>query len=589
MDQILGFVSRAFNSPINQIALVVIAGFFFWEFFRHLAGKIIPTWRTFRGAAKRLESVSSNQTDEQASHEHIEAKAVFPRSKKYQGVWAGFTKAWSASIPRGSDPVGYVDVETHFPIEIILGNSAYLRKLDSVPGRLLSLGILGTFIGLAYGLSDFPETADSKEMANAALDLITGLSVAFVTSIVGIIASLVFLACEKTFVGMSLGAIHSFYRAARSRYPILQPEETLARIAASAAAQSDSLSTLENDLAATLSESFGGAVQEHLVPLVKEIHETVSKATDTSAQVQLDGVEKIINEFMAGMHEKLGGSFQELGSNIENASTHLGSLTERLESSALVQMELMEQTANTAKVLDKQLPELLAFGEHLNKSGDQFRSAIVAMTTLEEALAKGAQQLISVQQQAESRLSELIKELKESSELSKTASDSLITSQARMEQTYKEALDSFERAVQNGLTQSLRTFDSVLSDILERFSGTLADLKEQYEALDQYSKALNEGVESISTQISSNLAEVGDLSMKAHEQIRDLSERYVENMSEGLRTSSKSISDLEAAAVSIAANLDALQAGLTHIIESGSSIPPDQKQGWRARLLGGGR
>ena len=590
MDQILGFLSRALDSPINQVACLFIAAFFSWEYFRHLLGKVRPTGAAFKRAANALNYMTKQAEDTPSYTVHSPPVSIFPKSKKYQAIWQEYTRAWNASIPKGRDAVGFVDVEKHFTIEMILGNSAYLRKLDGVPGRLLSLGILGTFIGLAYGLSTFPETADSKVMANAALDLIKGLSVAFVTSIIGIISSLVFLASEKHMVGNTLESIHSFYRAARSQYPILHPEETLALIAAASEAQADSLSTLENDLAATLSESFGGAVQEHLAPLVKEIHETVSRATDSSAQVQIDGVEKIINEFMSGMHEQLGGSFQELGSNIETASTHLGSLTERLESAAIVQMELMDQTTSTAKVLDKQLPELLAFGEHLNKSGEQFRTAIAAMTTLEESLTTGANQLIGVQKETETRLAGLIKQLKESSDLSQTASNSLIGSQERMEKTYKEALDSFERTVQNGLTQSLRTFDSVLSEILERFSGTLAELKEQYEALNSYSKDLKEGVESASTQIAENLSEVGDLSKEAHIQIRDLSKQYVENMNEGLHASSKSIAGLETAATAIASNLDALQAGLIHIIESGTrSEDSALKQGWRTRLLGGGR
>ena len=550
-------------------------------------------WCVTRASRKLRDLSHHDSQQDDAEHVYISGSDIFPGSKNYQIIWDDYTAAWSAAAPDNNVYASSVDVDKYFPNELTVGNPIFLRRLDSIPGRLLSLGILGTFIGLSVGMGSLPETGtDPSKMGDAVFDLVGGLNVAFMTSILGILCSLIFLVVEKRIVGLAVETTQSFYRAARRHFPPLDPEQVLSRIAIAAEKQTDSLRTLENDLAATLSESFGGAIQEHLAPLIEQIHETVSRATDTSAEVQIEGVQKLVNEFMSGMQEKLGGSFQELGSNIESASSNLGSLSERLESAALAQMEIMEQTAQTAEVLDKQLPHLLAFGEQLSMAGHQFNDAVSAIATLEKALSEGTSQLISVQQETEARIGLLITQLKESSELSTSTTTTLASSQERMERAYREALESFEQMIRNGLLQSLTTFDSVLSDILERFSGTLADLKEQYEALDRHSQALKEGVETVSTQISSNLAEVGDVSTQAHLRIKELSDNYVQNMERGLGSSTETIDRLEVAATSISTNLDALQAGLAHIIDLGtkaSGADDNARKGWRSKLLGGSK
>ena len=193
---------------------------------------------------------------------------------------------------------------------------------------------------------------------------------------------MIFLVSEKAYVGEATNSILSFRLAARALYPVLEPEIALVQIARYTEQQADSLRTLENDLAATLSESFGGAVQEHLAPLIEQIHETVSRATDATAQVQIEGVQKIIDGFMTGMNEQLGSNFQQLGSSIEQASTNLGDLTERLEIATASQAQIMERTTQTAEVLERQLPALLSFGEKLDHAANRFNEAIENIAAL---------------------------------------------------------------------------------------------------------------------------------------------------------------------------------------------------------------
>ena len=60
-----------------------------------------------------------------------------------------------------------------------------------IPGALTGLGILGTFIGLSFGLQNFA-TGSTEEITGSIATLMSGIKVAFHTSIYGMVFSLIF-------------------------------------------------------------------------------------------------------------------------------------------------------------------------------------------------------------------------------------------------------------------------------------------------------------------------------------------------------------------------------------------------------------
>lgn len=68
-----------------------------------------------------------------------------------------------------------------------------IRKwfLDLVPDVMTSLGILGTFVGLVWGMKSFNMT-DFNVMTESVASLIDGIKVAFLTSIYGLVMSIAF-------------------------------------------------------------------------------------------------------------------------------------------------------------------------------------------------------------------------------------------------------------------------------------------------------------------------------------------------------------------------------------------------------------
>ena len=75
--------------------------------------------------------------------------------------------------------------------EYEINNYTHRRLVEMVPDILTSLGILGTFMGLVWGLRGF-NPVSYEAMASSITSLINGIKVAFITSIYGIVLALAF-------------------------------------------------------------------------------------------------------------------------------------------------------------------------------------------------------------------------------------------------------------------------------------------------------------------------------------------------------------------------------------------------------------
>ncbi len=82
------------------------------------------------------------------------------------------------------------DIEDYIN-EYFIDSNIKKGMLAIIPGVMTGLGILGTFIGLSFGLQNF-NTGNAQEITNSIAPLMDGIKVAFHTSIYGMVFSLIF-------------------------------------------------------------------------------------------------------------------------------------------------------------------------------------------------------------------------------------------------------------------------------------------------------------------------------------------------------------------------------------------------------------
>ena len=199
---------------------------------------------------------------------------------------------------------------------------------SGISGTLTGLGILGTFLGLSMGLGSFHGN-DIYTISDNVGSLLSGMKVAFHTSVYGIFFSLVFNIVYRSIMSDAYGKLDEFlsmFRQAAQPVPAREDENSATMLVYQAG--------MSNAL-------------KQMLELMKG-----------SAAEQTAGVERIVDKFTGQMQTALGTDFQKLGNTLKAAgeaqTVSAANAAELIEAvTALVEVNKNVQSA-LAKVMDRQ-------------------------------------------------------------------------------------------------------------------------------------------------------------------------------------------------------------------------------------------
>lgn len=177
---------------------------------------------------------------------------------------------------------------------------------ESVPSVFVSLGFLGTLIGIVMSLSTM-RFSTFDEVSASMLGMLSGMRYAFGTSIVGVIASISFVVLNKTVQGHARNTLEEFTQIFQQDTD-MPPVDPITQIATYQQEQTRALATLVNEVQTNMINRIDEVMNANLAPLTKSMESFMSAATFK----QVEGVERIVNSFVSHMDQALRGQFQNL-------------------------------------------------------------------------------------------------------------------------------------------------------------------------------------------------------------------------------------------------------------------------------------
>jgi DNA anti-recombination protein RmuC len=242
----------------------------------------------------------------------------------------------------------------------------YSRVMEHVPALLTTLGLLGTFWGIAQGLYDFDVTQIEKSVP----PLLEGMKLAFWTSILGMTLAFFLKFAEFVFpqpTGTSPGAksADDIYEAIRAQKQAVDDLKT-AQIEAvgKQIAAVDRLATAiggsgDNSLVSqitmmrsdardnnqklmesnkTQSEALIKEFHDHGTTLVTEFRKFAEQMAENNSKAFIKALEDVIRDFNTKITEQFGDNFKQLNEAVgklliwqENYKQHVETLTERFK------------------------------------------------------------------------------------------------------------------------------------------------------------------------------------------------------------------------------------------------------------------
>ncbi len=334
-------------------------------------------------------------------NDHLSFPKRFSGDRSLSEAWQEFQDSLITRQRFGNQDVIYKTDEASlfFSEERVLDQNLNLRFWNSVPALLVGIGILGTFVGLVWGLIpfsgiDFSQTANIQE---AIKGLLSGVSTAFVTSVWGMLASLVFNFLEKFGIGSIRKSIAELQRALDQLFTLTTQEEIAFRQEDELAQQTQALKAFSTDLANEIKsamaqgrqeiitefrnapETFSNAIGEQLTPSLNNLNSAVNgiQRTIVAGNQEIlrelhnapDAFSNMIVEKFAPSFNSLNIAVQELRRQKEESSTlAIQKLVEEfqksLSGSASAQMETLAETVRQASAslvtLPKQLEGMMA-------------------------------------------------------------------------------------------------------------------------------------------------------------------------------------------------------------------------------------
>lgn len=186
---------------------------------------------------------------------------------------------------------------------------------DQLGGIMSGLGILFTFIGLVYGLRNFDaSTVDAMQTSTQAL--MAGIKIAFLTSIFGLIYSLLFNLFYKRLVKSCVEEVYDFQDV---YIECVRPSNEHGAENAMLRLQTEQNAALER-FGANVGEQVSEAVITLMKPSVDKMYNAISQYTTVAIEDQRAGMEKVVRYFLETMNGSMGNIFAQMKDRIEELS-----------------------------------------------------------------------------------------------------------------------------------------------------------------------------------------------------------------------------------------------------------------------------
>ena len=192
--------------------------------------------------------------------------------------------------------------------EDLVDTVMHRNELNQVPGMLTGLGILGTFIGLSIGLQHFNTSGSIQTMTDSIDGLMSGIKVAFHTSIFGMVFSLTFNAIYKRKLYEGECAVSEFSTAFKK---FVLPDTQNNGMNQLIMLQGEQLTAMDR-MYERVAEELGKIIE----PQFDRLNRTVTEFETIMVRNETEAIRQIVDNFIKEMNTSLGNSFYQLSESV---------------------------------------------------------------------------------------------------------------------------------------------------------------------------------------------------------------------------------------------------------------------------------
>ncbi len=369
------------------------------------------------------------------------------------------------------------------------------KSVTQGPALLTMVGIGGTFLGIAMGLSAF----NVQDVQGSIPGLIAGIKTAIWASFTGVLLAI---------------AIKIRY-AFDTRLDSIEAAVDNDPVAFELRALRKSLSGDDDD--AVISQMKLGRLDmnQRLDKIHKSQEDFMNKLAELSSKALIEALREVIADFNTKINEQFGDNFKQLNEAVGRLLVWQEQYKQQLDD--LIVAEKSSVTEMAAAVV--QYKAALVSTESLLKVAEDFRSILTTVDAYKANLAENTDRLSSVVEMMRTATPALRTEIEA---LVKSISESIIHNEREVERIGAEISSRFQAAsdaIQNNLTTSLTAANKEVNDNMSRLVGSTKE----------FTEALQTGLEdSLTTSLDTLTAQFTSISRRFADDYGPIADRLRE-------------------------------------------------------------
>ena len=359
---------------------------------------------------------------------------------------------------------------------------------QAIASTAVSLGILGTFLGIFLGLLNF----DVNNISESIPPLLSGLRTAFATSIAGLVTSLIVKLRPETFGIKSLDAEDkkSTSAAAHMIQLLRNIDRGIASVEKSIAGdQETTLLTQVQKLRTTTLDGLG--------ELNRTFKEFAERMVENNTQALIDALTQVMRDFNTKINEQFGENFKRLNEAVGKMVEWQKEYSARVEHMTAQFQHALQGISDCERTL-----------ESISQKTAVFQASSEKLDALLSNLGMGLSGVGEMGRTAQNAFPIIERQLKDLTQGFSEAVQSAVRENTRMLATQKEGIDqqiiSMSRAY-NDLGQHLQRISAETNANIDKLVKTNADrITEQLTRMDQeLGNELNKALTTLGTQLTS--------------------------------------------------------------------------------------
>ncbi|RKD90046.1 MotA/TolQ/ExbB proton channel family protein [Mangrovibacterium diazotrophicum] len=534
------------------------------------------------------------------------------KSKSLKATWRAYQKSFSSYGAEFKTPV---HAEEYINENNIFFNFLNFRLVNNMSSIIVGIGILGTFVGLAFGIAGIKTTEGTEQLAQSIDSLMAGMSTAFVTSIWGMGLSLLFTGVFKFWQTRVSRVIQSTCFELDAKYMVSEdevqkqreqkqreiigelfneylvaetsegkqlPKNVFRRILEESEKQTASLQSFSDDLADSITAAMELLVSENNTQISKLIEEKLVPVLNDLKAIKQDSgtqiIESAIDRLAKSMKEMLDEFKRSIAGDTKNELEGLTKQLAEVATSITNVPGTMAEISGTVKEMIETLKETVIE----NIKNTKAEAAVQSEETRKAFIAAKEEYTTSIgdiQAHMELMLASQKDNIKQIADLTKTINETLTTNSHVNKQfenlvfKTKEISRTFER-ITSTLSDNSKQISASSDDLhksTHEFKSSIENyIKKNHELLGTHQETLGKAVEASDQYIKKfNVIESGLTGIFGQVQtgLQDYQTVTAQNLNHYLREFTTQLTNAQKGLESNIANLSEIAEDLTEQIE----------------------